>query len=187
VRATVAGMEANNQEVYQELRHRGYRFPRQGDLLAAQGGRLRRPVDNATLLMAHGYAADLEQGLAMIRDAGYRIISAPIQSVVEAAHASGAVALLAHPGRRSEIRDYPTDLLRELLDEVPLDGLEVYYPTHSGTQVAEYEAMAGERELLVSAGSDSHRPGQRLPVAYEAARVAKLLARLGIALAEESG
>ena len=60
---------------------------------------------------------------------------------------------------------------------MPLDGIEVYYPLHTAAQVAAYEALARERGLLVSAGSDSHGPRQRLPIAYEARQCAALLAR----------
>jgi predicted metal-dependent phosphoesterase TrpH len=125
----------------------------------------------------------MDSALAMITDVGYRIASAPIERVVDAAHASGAVALLAHPGRGGgEIQDYPPDLLDALLDEVALDGIEAYYPLHTAVQVESFERVAIRRGLLVSCGSDSHGPRQRLPCAYQASIVRGLLERLGIPL-----
>ena len=179
--ATVAGMRENTREVYAELERRGYGFGRREEVLAGQGGRPLRPVDNARLLLAHGYAATMDEALALIADAGYRIISAPVADAVAAAHAAGAVTLVAHPGRQDgEIPSYTPGELAEMLGSVPFDGVEAYYPMHSAEQVAAYERFAGERGLLVSAGSDSHGPRQRLPMAYPAGTVAELLARCGV-------
>jgi predicted metal-dependent phosphoesterase TrpH len=172
---------ANTRQVYDALRQRGYEFPRQDEVLADQDGQLRRPVDNARLLREHGYAADRARALALIAEAGYRSIAAPLAEVVAAAHADGALAVLAHPGRGGgEIQRYDPPLLAELLAEIPLDGIEVRYPTYTPEQVEAYAAFAAEHGLLASAGSDSHGPRQRLPVPYPADVCANLLARLGI-------
>lgn len=173
-RATVANQLANTQAVYGELIRRGYRF-------APQTIPPVRPIDNARLLQSHGYAASLDGALRMIADAGYRSISVPLADAVAAAHADGALAILAHPGRGGgEIHRYDLPLLSELLADVPLDGIEARYPTYSDEQVAAYSAFAREHGLLVSAGSDSHGPVQRLPIAYPASVCSELLARCGI-------
>src|SRR5690348_1562712 len=80
--ATVAAQLANTQDVYDTLKRQGFRFPEEPALPV-------RPIDNARLLLAHGYAATLHDALGMIADAGYRSISAPLSDAVEAAHASG--------------------------------------------------------------------------------------------------
>ena len=183
--AAVAGDTARRQQentlaVHDELVRRGFTFPRGETVLAGQGGALLRPVDNARLLLAYGQAGDMATALAMIRDAGYRQALAPLDRAVAAAHASGAVAILAHPGRGGgELFRFAPPLIEEMLADVPLDGIEVYYPTHTDEQTAAYAALARRRDLLVSAGSDSHGPQQRLPVAYPARSVAALLARCG--------
>ena len=170
----------NTRAVYAELEARGYRFPRRAEVLADQQGELRRPVDNARLLVGHGYLEDLERGLGLIRDAGYVIAAAPIGRTVEAAHESGAVALLAHPGRGGgEIVRYDPPLLEEMLETTPLDGIEVYYPRHTPGQTAAYLALAAGRDLLIGAGSDSHGPHQRVPFPYRAEQCEKLLACCG--------
>lgn len=178
---------ANTQAVYDELRHRGYAFDREEDVVREQGGRVLRPIDNARLLLAHNYAATDDEALAMIRDAGYRQFVAPLAEAVAAAHASGAVTVLAHPGRGGgEISRFDPPLLEDLLQAVSLDGIEVWYPLHTGEQVAAYTAFAHEHHLLTSAGSDSHGPQQRLPIKYPAAHCADLLARVGVAVEHAS-
>lgn len=178
---TVARMEANTRDVFDELRRRGYHFPRLAEVLAATGGEPRRPADNATLLMAHGHAPNRDEALSMIAEAGYRIASAPLDDIVAAAHNAGAVAILAHPGREGgEIEAYPPALLAEFVGEIDLDGIEAYYPLHTSDQSAAYARLADEKHLLVSAGSDSHGPSGRLPVAYPASLARALLARVGM-------
>ncbi|HLY30556.1 MAG TPA: PHP domain-containing protein, partial [Ktedonobacterales bacterium] len=87
------------------------------------------------------------------------------------------------PGRSDgEIHRFDPPELIELLDEQPLDGLEVYYPVHRPEQVQTYAALARERGLLQSAGSDSHSLRHRAPIRYPPAYCAELLARLGIAV-----
>jgi len=181
VAQTEAAQLANTEAVYATLTGQGYAFSRQAEVLSAQGGRLRRPSDNAALLLAHGYADSPAVALDMITKAGYRSVTAPIAEAVAAAHASGALTIIAHPGRgEGEIHRYDPPELAALLAEIPLDGVEVYYPTHTPAQVVAYEALTAERGLLRSAGSDSHGTHQRLPVAYRAERIAPLLARLGV-------
>ncbi len=183
--ATVAGVRANTAAVRAELERRGYAFPRAEEVLAALPDPLARPASNARLLLAHDYVATTGEALALMAEAGYHIISAPLAEAVAAAHADGALALLAHPGRHdAEIPRYPPELLAQVCDEVPLDGIEAYYPRHTPEQTAGYLAFARERGLLVSAGSDSHGPRQRLPIAYPARDVAALLERLGVTIEE---
>lgn len=181
INGTRQGMEENTREVLRELERRGYRFPRRDEVLREQGGEVMRPIDNAHLLLEHGAVANLEQALALIADAGYRIISAPLAAAVEAAHASGAVAILAHPGRGGgEIQQYEPPMVDAMQAEIPLDGIEAHYATYTPEQVAAYITLAAMRGLLVSAGSDSHGPRQRYPIAYPAVYAARLLARCGV-------
>lgn len=174
----------NAQEVYEELLRRGYRFPRRQELLKATQGELRVAGDCATLLMKHGYVKDWPSALEMIRDAGYREMKADMAETVEAVHRSGGVALIAHPGRgKLEPEDftfYTPHLLDQVRAEIPLDGIEVYYPTHSPELVETYLAYAQQNDLLISAGSDSHGPPGRLPIKYRAELCRRLLERVGI-------
>ena len=182
IQTTVERQIANTREVYRTLvEDRGFAFPRQHETLRERNGEVVRPVDNALLLVHHHYAPDLAHALEMIREAGYVQMTASLEEAVAAAHESGAVTVLAHPGRGGgEIHRYDPELVAGMLASVRLDGIEVYYPTHTAAQTAAYDALARHYGLLVSAGSDSHGPRQRLPVAYPAHLCAALLERCGV-------
>ncbi len=171
----------NTQEVHDELLHRGYEFPRKAEVLAENGGKLRRPVDNGRLLREHGYAPDWQTAMKMIREAGFRSIMADMEETVDAAHRSGAVCLIAHPGRREQsFTFYDIDLLDELRVGIPIDGIEVYHPYHSPEIVKAYLEYVRKHHLLLSTGSDSHGIPGRMPVKHRAEISRELLERVGI-------
>jgi len=171
----------NTQEVHDELLRRGYAFPREEQVLAENGGKLRRPSDNGRLLREHGYAADWQTALRMIREAGFRTIMADMSETVDAAHRSGAVCLIAHPGRREHgFTFYDPALLDQVRAEIPLDGIEVYHPYHSREIVDAYLEYVNKHNLLLSTGSDSHCIPGRMPIKYRAETSRQLLERVGI-------
>jgi predicted metal-dependent phosphoesterase TrpH len=174
----------NAEQVYTELLRRGYQFPHRKELLAATGGELRVAGDCGTLLIKHGYVRDWPSALAWVTDAGYRKMKADMAETVEAVHRSGGVALIAHPGRGKlepqEFTFYTPDLLDQVCAEIPLDGIEVYYPTHSPELIETYLAYVQQHDLLMSAGSDSHGPPGRMPIKYRAELCRRLLERVGI-------
>jgi predicted metal-dependent phosphoesterase TrpH len=102
-------------------------------------------------------------------------------TIVEAAHQSGAVCILAHPGRSDGFVCYDGALLEELRGEAPIDGIEAYYPLHTPEQTAIYLSYAERHHLLTSAGSDSHS-SNKPPIKYQAGLCRDLLERLGIQL-----
>ncbi|MBV9711799.1 MAG: PHP domain-containing protein [Ktedonobacteraceae bacterium] len=173
----------NTYAVNAELKRQGYAFPRQEEVLAENGGTLRLPSDNIRLLLAHGYAANNRVGLQMIEKAGFRSMQADMGDTVEAAHRSGAVCLIAHPGRRENgFTFYDTGLLDQLRASVPIDGIEIYHPYHSPDVIATYLEYVQKHDLLLSTGSDSHSIPGRMPRKHRAEISKKLLERLGITL-----
>ncbi len=173
----------NTHEVNAELRKRGYEFPRQEEVLAENGGQLRRPADNAQLLRAHGYAPDWQSAIKMIEDAGFRSIRAGMAETVDAVHRSGAVCLIAHPGRKERsFTYYDPDLLDRLRAEIPIDGIEIYHPYHSQETIATYLDYVQKHNLLFSTGSDSHGIASRMPIKHKAEISRNLLERLGISV-----
>ncbi len=175
---------ANAEEVYEELLRRGYRFPRRQEVLASTKGELRVAGDCANLLIKHGYLKDWPTALEMIRDAGYREMKVDMVEAVEAVHRSGGVAIIAHPGRGQrepqEFTFYTPQLLDQVRAEIPLDGIEVYYPTHPPELVETYLAYAQQHDLLMGAGSDSHGPPGRTPIKSRATLCRRLLEPVGI-------
>ncbi len=171
----------NTHAVHDELLRRGYTFPREAAVLAENDGKLRRPADNGRLLREHGYAADWQTALRMMREAGFHSIMANMAETVEAAHRSGAICLIAHPGRREHnFTFYDTALLDQVRAEVPIDGIEVYHPYHSPEIIEIYLAYVHKHNLLLSTGSDSHSMPGRMPIKHRAEISRQLLERLGI-------
>jgi len=73
------------------------------------------------------------------------------ERAVEAIHQAKGLAFIAHPGLGSATRK----LLPYLL-AFPFDGLEVIHTKHSQADMAEFQALADERGLMISGGSDCH-------------------------------
>jgi predicted metal-dependent phosphoesterase TrpH len=164
------------QAVYVELRRQGYSLPGE---YGVNGGEPLHPNKLQLLLQQGGYSTGPGSIGKIITDAGFYFATNDIADVVAAAHDSGAVCLIAHPGRGGEFTLYDADLLNELRQEVPIDGLEAYYPAHTPEQTAMYLNYAQKHNLLVSAGSDSHGP-EKKPIKYRAELSRQLLERLGI-------
>jgi predicted metal-dependent phosphoesterase TrpH len=164
------------QAVYVELRRQGYSLPSEYGI---NGGEPLQPDKLQLLLQQGGYSTGPGSISKIITDAGFYFATNDIANVVAAAHDSGAVCLIAHPGRGEDFTLYDTDLLDELRQEVPIDGLEAYYPDHTPEQTAIYLDYAQKHHLLVSSGSDSHGP-ERKPIKYQAELSRQLLEGVGI-------
>ncbi len=160
------------QETYANLVRKGYTFPNQHEAP-------RKPMELFTLLQKHGYWIDEETSLKSVLDAGFSSATNDIVAVVEAVHHSGGVCLIAHPGRGAYETRYDVSLLDQLRQEVPIDGFEAHYPTHTKEQTDMYLEYAQKHDLLVSSGSDSHRPEHK-PIKYRAELSRRLLERVGI-------
>ena len=105
----------------------------------------------------------------------------PLEQVVEAAHEAGGITVIAHPGRGDSVGLVTADDLAKMLPEIPVDGLEAHYRSHSDVDTALYRRLANEHGLVISAGSDSHAPAQPVdPLPYQAGWVRDLLGRLSI-------
>lgn len=73
----------------------------------------------------------------------------------DAVHASGGVAILAHPG------EIPHDEIIKPLLMSGMDGLEAWYRSHSDVNRRFYAGLARRYEKLISGGSDFHGPTVR--------------------------
>ncbi len=166
-------------EAIARLHEAGYALP---SLDAAVAGRPPLPIyvmdalirdDLAPNMLAANRLVSEELGVSFY-------IDVPLEATIAAAHAAGAVAILAHPGRDEGAGVLEPARLARMLAVAPLDGLEVHYPTHTLDQVREYADLAARHGLLRSCGSDSHGPNRpRDPLAYHSSLIAPLLTRLG--------
>ena len=119
----------------------------------------------------------------IVWEAGCIFATNELAEIVEASHHSGAVCLLAHPGRQDGFITYDVELLDKLRQEISIDGLEVYYPAHTPEQTTMFFEYARKHNLLISSGSDSHSP-EKPPIKYPARLSRNLLERLGIQIVQ---
>jgi predicted metal-dependent phosphoesterase TrpH len=131
-----------------------------------------------------GHAKNLKEAAELVsRLGGGFSADEPLDRVVDAAHQAGGITVVAHPGRADSVGALLPDDLDRMLAEVPIDGLEAHYRSHTDDQTALYRRLAAEKGLLISAGSDSHAPHQPVnPRPWRAIWAADLLERLGIAI-----
>jgi len=86
-----------------------------------------------------------------------------VNEIVAVAHRAGGLAVLAHPGRSKGVYAIPaTAADLAAMAAAGLDGVEVFYPSHTAEQRAFYLDLARRHGLLVTGGSDSHHPHQEL-------------------------
>jgi hypothetical protein len=138
-----------------------------------------QPFALVALLKRHGYGTGQPSVGRIVLEAGCTIVTNDLAAVVEAAHQSGAVCLIAHPGHKDGFVTYDVQMLDKLRQDIPIDGLEVYTPKHTPDQTAMYLEYAQKHNLLISSGSDSHKP-DKPPIKYRAELSRTLLERVGI-------
>ena len=169
--------QENTREVYENLLRKGYAFPEHPDALSTilEKPSSQQPHELVTLLKSTG-----EQSAGkIVWEAGCTFVTNDIVAIVEASHRSGAVSLVAHPGREDGFITYDVDLLNKLRKEAQIDGLEVHYPAHTPKQTTMFLEYAQQHDLLISSGSDSHSL-DKPPIKYPAELSQALLERVGI-------
>jgi predicted metal-dependent phosphoesterase TrpH len=171
--------QENTREVYENLQRQGYALSPDALPAILAKPSSQQPHALVALLKERGYGLGEPSAGKIVMVAGCTFATNDPAAVVEAAHRSGAVCLLAHPGREDGFMTYDVQLLGQLRQEVPIDGLEVYYPMHTPAQTAMYREYAQRHHLLTSAGSDSHGP-DKPPIKYRAELSRGLLERVGI-------
>lgn len=171
--------QENTREVYENLQRQGYILsPEELSAILAKPSS-QQPHTFVDLLKEHGYGLGDPSAGRLVMKAGCTFATNEPAEIADAAHRSGSMCLLAHPGREDGFVNYDIRLLDEFRQEVPIDGLEVYYPLHSSAQTAMYLEYAQKHNLLVSSGSDSHKP-EKPPIKYRAELSRGLLERVGI-------
>ncbi len=142
-----------------------------------------RAHDVIRAALAEGLASNYSETVRIIvTEYGARFAAAAsFCEVVEACHAAGGVAIIAHPGRaeygfgRATAED-----IGRMRRQAGLDGIEVYHWSHSRQQETGLLELANSLGMLVSCGSDSHGPGAAKPLVGRRAELCQpLLERLG--------
>jgi len=171
--------QENTREVYENLQRQGYTLSPEALAALLAKPSSEQPHAFAALFKEHGYGLGEPSAGKILWEAGIAFATSEPVAVVEAAHQSGAVCLLAHPGHEDGFTTYDVQLLDQFRQEAPIDGLEVYHPLHTPAQTEMYRAYVQRHHLLVSAGSDSHGP-DKPPIKYRAELSRCLLERVGI-------
>lgn len=73
------------------------------------------------------------------------------QKGIEVIHASGGLAVIAHPGLISDWDDVWSHI-----GGLAWDGIETYYSEHRNSDVKKFASLVAERDMLSSGGSDFH-------------------------------
>jgi len=146
--------ERRGVSIVEKLAEQGVHIDIRKVLAKAGGGALGRPHIAEALLEA-GHVTDYAQAFAKYIGEGcpayvdkYKMNPA---DAVANVHAAGGLAFVAHPGYYLE--DYGAFL--ELLDR-GFDGIEVFHPYHIPPVTTRLLALARDRGLLISGGSDFH-------------------------------
>lgn len=136
------------------LNRAGYPLEVAAVLAEAEGGHALGRPHVAKALVRAGIVPDVQTAFRDLLGSGkpgyapsYHL--EPVRAV-EVIRAAGGVPVLAHPGRVGDLA-----VLDDLV-EAGLRGLEVFYPTHSAQQTADFRERARRFGLVMSAGSDFH-------------------------------
>ncbi|MFN8664803.1 MAG: PHP domain-containing protein [Thermomicrobiales bacterium] len=182
-RSLMADLEAQALTLAEDARHR---IEAQGKPLASleeiAGGRPLLPYHVLTSAIREGHVRNLTEAAKLVSGLGGGFSpDEPLERVVDAAHQAGGIAVVAHPGRADSVGALLPDDLDRMLAEIPIDGLEAHYRSHTDEQTALYRNLAAEKGLLIGVGSDSHAPHQPVnPRPWRAIWAADLLGRLGV-------
>jgi predicted metal-dependent phosphoesterase TrpH len=187
--ACLAEIDAMLQERAEDARQRvvasGRELPSLESIL---DGRPMWPFHVLSAQIKDGHNKGLKDAAELVVELGGTFTAdLPVERVTEAARRGGGTIVIAHPGRADAVGIVSEPDLDELRAAMPIDGIEAHYRSYTDAQTRHYRAVAGERGLLVSCGSDSHGPAQPVdPRPWRAAWCADLLARFGFDVTDGS-
>ena len=153
-----AARRERNPKMVKKLRELGFKITEEEVAAASGGGQIGRP-HFARVLMKKGYVETITEAFEKILGEGKPAYVGKAQfspeECVDLIHEAAGVAVLAHPNtlRLPEEKWGP---LLERLVKAGLDGMEVYYSTHTPEETARYGRLAEKWNLVKTGGSDFH-------------------------------
>ena len=130
-----------------------------GDVEQLAGGKVVARPHFAQVLVQQGYVSCMREAFDRYLDtAEYQKIErfkASAEECIQAIHADGGKAVLAHPYQLG-MNVEKLDQVLKTLKNAGLDGLECWYSRHTHQMTEEFLALAQKYELYISAGSDFH-------------------------------
>jgi predicted metal-dependent phosphoesterase TrpH len=113
----------------------------------------------ARLLKEKGYVTNMQKAfsyyLGRNKPAWCSRYTSESSEAIAILHQAGGLAVLAHPGIIDKSMKAQPMLIQELVER-GLDGLEVFYPTHSRKMKKRLQILAEKYTLLCTGGSDYH-------------------------------
>ncbi len=148
-----------NPKMVAKLNELGIKVTYEEVLRASGGGQVGRPHFATVLLekkvvksFQEAFDRFLKKGASAYVDK-FRFSS---KEALHFIHESGGVAVLAHPNTLGVSRYTELEKVIVRLVDEGLQGVEVYYPEHSSSEVAQYKALAERYNLLSTGGTDYH-------------------------------
>ena len=124
----------------------------------SDSGQIGRP-HFATFLIGQGLAKDNAEAFDLYlkknRPAYAEREILPIEDAIKIIHDAHGLAIIAHPGMLPCNKDKTIQLIN-LFIEMGLDGIEIYYPTHSKAMRNTLLNICTKKQLIVTGGSDYH-------------------------------
>ncbi len=124
----------------------------------AHEGQIGRP-HFATFLIEQGLAKDNAEAFSLYlrkdRPAYAEREKLPTEDAINFIHEAQGIAVIAHPGMLPCNQDTKIKLIQTFI-KMGLDGIEIYYPTHSNTIRKRLFNLCDEKNLVVTGGSDYH-------------------------------
>lgn len=163
-----------NEIIIQKMNAMGFKATIEEIRKIAKGKAIGRP-HFARLMVEKGYVNSIDEAFVKyLRDGGLLFVEKKRlkpKDAIELIKNTGGIAVLAHPfevlrGKNSENDDitYIENLIVELID-YGLDGIEVFYSSHTPNQINELLRISKKYRLMITAGSDFHganRPSVKL-------------------------
>jgi predicted metal-dependent phosphoesterase TrpH len=152
------GRHIRNEQILSKLNHLGIDLTMAELTAFSEHGQAGRP-HIAQLLVNRGAVPTLEQAFRRYLQRGAAAYAERFKYYADEAinmiRQAGGIAVLAHPVNLDPSLTAIPGLLREL-HQLGLQGVEVYYPSHSSQAVRKLKKIAAELGLLITGGSDFH-------------------------------
>jgi predicted metal-dependent phosphoesterase TrpH len=151
--------EERNPKMVEKLNRLGVKITYEEVVRASGGGQVGRP-HFAQILIEKGYVRSFQEAFDRYLKKGApayvdKIRFTPSEAIHFINEAKG-VAVLGHPNTLG-VNGYGEmeNLILSLFKE-GLKGIEVYYPEHSSSEVAQYRGLAEKHGLVMTGGTDYH-------------------------------
>lgn len=148
-----------NPQIIARLNALGIAITMEDVAVFSEDGQIGRP-HIARALVARGVATDIDEAFDRLLGTGrpayvekYRL---PCREALDTIRGAGGVAVLAHPALIKPRGTWRLDEMVARLKDEGLQGLEVYYSSHTAKQSRRFRKLAAALGLLATGGSDFH-------------------------------